>query len=115
LCLAVIYASVAQSLDKAGPVLEAAVNQLVASTGEQPKPAVLWTLTYEQKTDAPAAQVVQDPDRPHVLHFQGPSLDSVFDETILDSVKDAWQKITGNDPSEFLVLADRYNEVLEDE
>jgi len=115
LCLAVIYASVAQSLDEAGPVLEAAVNQLVASTGEQPKPAVLWTLTYEQSSDAPASQVVSDPSRPNVLRFQGPSLDTVFDEAILDSVRDAWQKITGNDPSEFLILADRNNEAVEDE
>jgi len=105
----------AQSLDKAGPVLEAAVNQLIASTGEQPKPAVLWTLTYEQSTDAPASQVVPDPSRPHFLRFQGPSLDTVFDETILDSVRDVWQKITSNDPSEFLILADRNNEVVEDE
>ncbi|GAB7342239.1 hypothetical protein MBLNU457_g0483t1 [Dothideomycetes sp. NU457] len=111
----VIYASTAQSLDKAGPVLEAAVNQLVASTGEQPKPAVLWTLTYEQSNKAAVAQITSDPSRPNVMCFQGPSLDTVFDEAILTSVRDAWQKITGDVPSEFLKLADRNDEPAEED
>jgi len=90
------------------------VNQLVASTGEQPKPAVLWTLTYEQSTNTPLAQVTFDSSRPNVMRFQGPSLDTVFDEAILESVRDAWQKITGDDPSEFLHLTDRNNEPAEE-
>jgi len=48
------------------------------------------------------------------MRFQGPSLDTVFDEAILESVRDAWQKITGDDPSEFLHLTDRNNEPAEE-
>lgn len=91
------------------------MHQLVASTGEQAKPAVLWTLTYEQSIKAPVAQVTSAASQSNVMCFQGPSLDTVFDEAILESVRDAWQKITGDDPSEFLKLTDRNNEPAEED
>lgn len=41
------------------------------------------------------------------LQFKGPSLDPVYDEQVLDSVKEAWQKITDEDPALFLQFQER--------
>lgn len=105
----VIYASIAQSLDKSSAVLETAVSQLLASTGEEPRPHILWALTYEQHVAAPTAQITRDTSNPNLLRFQGPALDTVYDEEILHSVKEAWETITGQNDDDFMKFDDRNN------
>jgi hypothetical protein len=34
-------------------------------------------------------------------------MDLAFDDTVLDNVKNVWQKISGDDAGEFLVFQDR--------
>lgn len=107
--LAVIYASIAQSLDKSSTILETAVSQLLASTGEEPRASVLWSLTYEQHTASPAARVVQNSSCPEILRFEGPALDTVYDEEILNSVREAWKMVTGQEDDDFMKFEDRNN------
>jgi len=85
------------------------VEQLLASTGETPRPSVLWTLTFEQHASAPTAQVARDSSRPEILRFQGPALDTVYDEEILSSVREAWKIITGQNEDGFMKFEDRNN------
>jgi hypothetical protein len=75
---------------------------------EDPHPSVLWRLKYEQQV-----QKSRDPgpdsakNSVWTIVFPTPSTDLAFDETILDTVKDAWQKVMGQDAKDFLVFEDR--------
>jgi hypothetical protein len=42
-------------------------------------------------------------------------MDLAFDDSILDNVREVWQKITGDDAREFLVFQDREVEADDDE
>ena len=70
---------------------------------------MLWSLTYEQYTTSASAQVTLDPARSSILRFGGPALDTVFDEEILNSVKEAWKTITGQSDDDFMKFEDRNN------
>jgi Rab proteins geranylgeranyltransferase component A len=80
---------------------------------------VLWNLQYEQHSPhsrgqpQPQNQKIYKQER--ILKLPSPSMDLVFDDGILDSVKWAWQKIMGEeaDSEQFLVFPER--EGLEDD
>ena len=78
--------------------------QLLASSGVEPRPTVLWSMTYEQCGNLEAPP---QPLSSKVIRFENPALGSTYDESILEKVKDAWQTITGDDPSTFLQFQDR--------
>ena len=88
--------------------MDAAISRLLDLVGESPSPRSLWTLKYEQPDQAiTVSSDVGGPD--NTIVFPAPSSDLVFDESILERVKAAWQKIMGPDfrSEDFLVFEDR--------
>lgn len=76
-----------------------------------PRPDVLWTVQYRQHASSGSEALPVGNE--HILNFPPPSMDLAFDDAILDNVKDAWQKIVGEDAGDFLAFQDR--EVYDDD
>lgn len=86
-------------------LITAAIAQLIQSVEEPEKPQILWQLQYQQRCDIPPSS--DNIDEEKSITLPASSVDLAFDETILDSVKAAWQRITGDQPQDFLVFEDR--------
>lgn len=100
----VLYASIALPIDKAARLLEEAVALVLAKSDDQQRPRVLWSMTYEQRAQSPYEASA---GIPHVHCFPDPSLDPVFDENIIDNVKNIWQEIVGPDVQGFMQFQER--------
>lgn len=85
-------------------LLQKAVQALLSTVEITPQPSELWSIQYQQQPSSGSESIPTDD---HVLRFPTPSLDLVFDDSILDHVKQVWQKIEGDDSDEFLVFQDR--------
>jgi hypothetical protein len=101
----ILYASTSLSSDKGFVLLRKAVDALLASVDVSPAPEVLWSAQYQQHASSGSESLPADNKR--FLSFPHPSMDLAFDDTILDNVKEVWQKIVGEDGGEFLVFQDR--------
>lgn len=86
-------------------LLQKAIDALLASVEVSPTPEVLWSAQYRQHASSGSEIFVVDNER--ILVFPPPSMDLAFHDTILDNVKNVWQKIVGEDGGEFLVFQDR--------
>lgn len=117
--IGVLYASISTSTDIGNGLLDHAIKRIIecVEMGGQPT-EVLWSMRYQQRSQWSTA-VSQDhtsrasarPD-PLVLKntmvFPSPTLDLAFDDSILEQVQEAWQKITAADPeSDFMIFEDR--------
>lgn len=98
--LGVLYATTSGDQD----LITAAIAQLMQSVAEPETPQILWQLQYQQRSETASSD---DAEEEKYITFPSSSLDLAFDENILDSVKAAWQKITGGQPQDFLVFEDR--------
>jgi hypothetical protein len=80
---------------------------------EEPPPASLWTLKYEQHESSAVPEAASGIS----VVLPTPSSDLAFDETILAHVKEAWQKIMGAaaEEQDFLVFEDRNQDRESDE
>jgi hypothetical protein len=87
---------------------------LLSTVEVTPTPIVLWSVQYEQHPDEASSSTPVSTDG-HVLNFPPTSMDLAFDDSILDNVREVWQKITGDDAREFLVFQDREVEADDDE
>jgi len=109
----VVYASTALPTDRGQPLLSSAIEELLKMTGEASQARVLWTLQYEQHSPPnegqPQLQHQKIYEQERLLKLPPPSMDLVFDDGVLDSVRWAWQKIMGEEanPDEFLVFPER--------
>jgi hypothetical protein len=102
----VLYASVALPADEGLQVLATAVDSLLKGLGE-PSPRVLWSLKYHQRNiDQPTV-----PDQRSIVLPNVP-VELGLPDSVLDSVKAAWQQITGETEG-FMVFDAR--EGMEDE
>lgn len=99
--LGVVYATTYGDQD----LVSLAIEQLLQCIDEPAKPQVMWQLQYQQHVGVPSSSNNFDDDKSIALPAS--SVDMAFDENILDSVKAAWQKITGGQPQDFLVFEDR--------
>lgn len=91
--------------DKSGSdLLEKAVDALLSSVDVSPRPTILWSVKYEQQPSSGSESL---PTGDHILRFPPSSLDLAFDDAVLDSVKDMWQRVAGDDSGEFLVFQER--------
>ncbi|KIW09470.1 hypothetical protein, variant [Verruconis gallopava] len=90
-------------------ILDMAMDQLLDLTDEGVRPSVLWCLKYETQQFSSKPQIKDMDIRDCTMVFTPPSLDLVFDENVLSSVKHAWQKIMGSEADEqhFLTFDDR--------
>jgi uncharacterized membrane protein len=93
-------------------LLSKAVDTLLVSVDVSSSPSVLWRTQYQQRPTSGSEQLPADADG-NILRFAPVSMDLAFDDVTFDHVKDVWQKIMGDDASDFLVFQDR--EVYDDE
>ena len=70
------------------------------SVGEQPAPAVLWSMRYQQQS--PGLEQVAVSERDSIITLPPLSQDLVLENKVIDDVKKAWQSITGNSNDQFL-------------
>ena len=82
-----------------------AIAQFLQCVDESTKPQVLWQLQYQQQCGVSSSSSNVGEEK--LIALSASSVDLAFDENILDSVKAAWQKITGGQPQDFLVFEDR--------
>ena len=90
--------------------MQRAVDALLSAADESPQASILWSVQYNQQASSGSEDL---PAGDHVLRFAPPSLDLAFDDSVLDNVKELWQKIAGDDAGDFLVFQDR--EAYEDD
>ena len=112
----VIYASTSchadEDPDEATERLNDAVSRLLnASPLSDPKPDLLWSMAYRTKgrpINVEAGPVLSRMSG-KVMVFPPPSVDLAFDDPILDSVREMWKRIMGDevDEAEFLRFEDR--------
>ena len=73
-----------------------AVQLLLRSLHDEPStPEVLWQLRYGRLAASGSDSGASLTGDGNVLHFSDPTLDLAFDDRVLEQVRDAWQKITG--------------------
>lgn len=101
----VLYASAMLRGERGFALLEKAVESLLAAADVVPLPQVLWSARYQQQPSSGHDPLPSETQ--NVIRFPPPSMDLAFDDTILDNVKDVWQKIMGEGSGEFLVFQDR--------
>lgn len=106
----ILYASTSLNGKAGSDLLRIAIETLLSSVEVDPAPTVLWSLQYEQRPSSGSELL---PSGAQILSFPPPSLDLAFDDTILEHVKEVWQKLLGDEGGEFLVFQDR--EVYDDE
>ena len=89
-------------------LIDLAVQQLLESAGG-PNAQVLWSLRYTQlgRAETRSAQPANPVER--IIRLPPPSLDLAFDDALIDTVKDAWQAIMGDEATdhEFMTFEDR--------
>lgn len=76
---------------------------------------ILWSMNYEQVGRRQPGSLLQDKATPNAHIFPNLTVDPIFDESILGTVKQAWQNILGHDATDFLVIDDRTLLPREDE
>ena len=101
----ILYASTSLSSEKGFELLKRAVDALLVAVEISPKPDVLWRVQYQQHASSGSETLPVGNE--HVLSFPPPSMDLAFGDTILDDVKEIWQRIAGDEGGEFLVFQDR--------
>ncbi|KAK4892723.1 Rab proteins geranylgeranyltransferase component A [Elasticomyces elasticus] len=103
----VLYASVRGDFE----VIDNAVNSLLESVSDQPRPSILWQMHYRHHVQVDKG-TESDSDKP-TLVLPPLSTDIVFEDEVLESVRVMWQKITGDSAESFMKFEAR--EGAEDE
>ncbi|KAK1057840.1 Rab proteins geranylgeranyltransferase component A [Friedmanniomyces endolithicus] len=85
--------------------LDTAVQNLLESMGEQPKPEVLWQMQYQHH--AQAEQPRNTTSSGHVFTLQPLSTGIVLEDDVLKDVEEAWRKIMGNGAEGFMKFESR--------
>ncbi|KAK4947214.1 Rab proteins geranylgeranyltransferase component A [Elasticomyces elasticus] len=103
----VLYASVSGDFE----VVDNAVNSLLESVSDQPRPSILWQMHYKHHVQADKGT---DPDSDKsTLVLPSLSTDIVLEDEVLENVRVMWQKITGESAEQFMKFEAR--EGAEDE
>lgn len=108
----VLYASVAEQSQSGFVRLEQAIDSLLRSIEEEPRPNLLWQMQYEQRF-APGP-TTSDITSLSVLKLKPLSADLALEDAVLRDVQAAWQQITGADLETFMKF-DAREGTLEDE
>lgn len=102
----ILYASTSLQGDEGFELLEKGVQALLSSVDLTPSPITLWSVRYRQQPSSESGSLSNMND--HIVRFPPLSMDLAFDDSILDQVKEVWQKIVGEGAEgEFLVFQDR--------
>ena len=81
-------------------------------------PNVLWSMRYEQlvgdsNVSNDGAEDFEVSDSDSLLRFPTASLDLALDDTLLENVKNVWQKIVGGNAGNFMEFEDREGVLFE--
>jgi Rab proteins geranylgeranyltransferase component A len=106
----VIYASTALPAHSGFSHLDRAVSALSDSIGEQPTPNVLWKLEYQQQTSDSLRTTVFDQG---IISLPALPQSLALDDSVVDQVKSAWARITGDSEDSFMKFDTR--DGMEDE
>lgn len=99
----VLYASIAQPFESCSSRLATAIHTLLRGSAEQP-PHVLWSMQYYQTCSQPAPIMSAEKN---VIIMPPVPLDLALPDSLLDDVKNAWQKITLSSEDTFLAFEAR--------
>lgn len=121
--LGIIYGQILLPYPTGSTILKLAMEKFLAAVAENPKPDVLWNLSFTQKSLAP-----NDATAPSTLHSKPENLtrttaaaaspqivplldlapDVALEDSVLQNVHAAWKKIVGDDTGDgFLKFEDR--------
>lgn len=94
-------------------LLSKAVQKFLATILENPQPEVLWNLEYTKQYTVPclptskAGKSPPSPSSPIIL-LPDLSPNLVVDDSLLDNIRDAWERIVGEEKGDgFMVFEDR--------
>lgn len=94
----ILYAAVALPHEQGFARLEQGVTALLRSTGDDPAPTVLWNMLYEQKSEVASGPLIEH----GIVTLPSLSSSLALEDDVLDSVRNAWQEITGADWEAFM-------------
>ncbi|KAK1058655.1 Rab proteins geranylgeranyltransferase component A [Friedmanniomyces endolithicus] len=85
--------------------LDTAVQHLLESVGERPKPEVLWRMQYRHHAEAEQPRNTTTSE--NVVMLQPLQTDIVLENDVLKDVEEAWRKIMGDGAAEFMKFESR--------
>lgn len=85
--------------------LDIAVQHLLESLAERPKPEVLWRMQYRHHAEAEQPRNTTTSE--NVVTLQPLSTDIVLEDDVLTSAEQAWRKIMGDGAAEFMKFESR--------
>jgi Rab proteins geranylgeranyltransferase component A len=96
-------------------LMEEALHKLLQAFADaEGAPTVLWSLRYTQLGLPSGVEYFEDnpfvsPISDRIICFQPSSLDIAFDDGMVDAVKTAWKRLSGDDArdEEFMSFEDR--------
>lgn len=94
-------------------LLSKAVQTFLATIPEDPQPEVLWSLEYTEQYTFPVlpnSRAEKSPPGPssRIILLPDLSPNLVVDDSLLDNIKDAWERIVGEEKGDgFMVFEDR--------
>lgn len=111
--LGVLYASTSLGGDDGFQMLRKAIEALLSAVEVMPAPVILWSTQYQQRPSSMSALELSSEEQ--IVCCPPPSLDVAFDDSMLESVKEVWQRIVHKDDDDFLVFEDREADVDDEE
>ena len=108
----VLYASTVASGVSGTQLLKTATSEFLDAVQETPIPVALWSMQYEQ-TVPPDPQSSPPETQPHGadqnIVLAPMPLDLAFDDAVIETVRDAWRRISGDkvEDAPFMVFEDR--------
>lgn len=94
-------------------LLSNAVQKFLATIAEDPQPEVLWSLEYTKQYTVPVlptsgAEKIPPGSESQIILLPDLSPNLIVDDSLLDNIKDAWERIVGEEKGDgFMVFEDR--------
>lgn len=120
--IGVIYGSVSIPGQDGQRLLEAAVDCLLETFSDVTgKPFVLWSLRFTQvgmldsgcTSGSPILYRSTKSDQ--ILYFAPPSLDLAFDDNLVESVRECWKAVLGEEAQDNMFMAFEDREMYDDD
>lgn len=89
--------------------LDAAVGNLLRSSGDQVEPKVLWSLRFQQTLPLSPSEPDNEQQQ-NAIELRPLPTDVALSESVLEDVKRAWSKIKGDTEDEFMKFPPREGE-----
>jgi Rab proteins geranylgeranyltransferase component A len=118
--IGVIYGSVSVPGQEGQRLLEAAINRLLESFSDATgKPVVLWSLRFTQVGTPDGTNgsslLYKSTKSDQILYFAPPCLDLAFDDSIVESVRECWKAVLGEEAQDDMFMAFEDRETYDDD